>query len=467
MLLVRDYSTQHNYRTLDISENLFHKALSCVLKGETHFHVKNKNGPSFDLEYVNNQKWCESFPEYPYSPLFRREPLYPPYYMYDENDKDKICFDILDGIERIWFEEVNEYTVVITGIVLRYTDIAVLWNDKRIKWFYPKEEKIQITYEAPEDEKTLRVHRAFKPSAFDCDFLNMDQVVLFHHFFVYQWLTDLPLDKVKYAEILVAKSEGIGSILTCYTRTRNFLSRFGLEVTLQAGSSRYPDHVIEKYFTIKMTPEDSNEDNTIYITNYYGILFTKMLRLAHEREFGLELMNPGFIDEMKEYSDAIMKGKRMLGVLLRGSDYITSEMSGTSAPAAVESAVPKIREWMDEYGYDGIILATEDADILSKMKAAFPGKIRVVSQVRYSITDFERENVITISELDSIKYSGTDYDVFLEDSLVNYFYALYMISMCESFMYSGESGGMAMAKALNGGKYKKMYSFAEGKEVDE
>ena len=42
-----------------------------------------------------------------------------------------------------------------------------------------------------------------------------------------------------------------------------------------------------------------------------------------------------------------------------------------------------------------------------------------------------------------------------------------MISMCESFMYSGESGGMAMAKALNGGKYKKMYSFAEGKEVDE
>ena len=65
MLLVRDYSTQHNYRTLDISENLFHKALSCVLKGETHFHVKNKNGPSFDLEYVNNQKWCESFPEYP------------------------------------------------------------------------------------------------------------------------------------------------------------------------------------------------------------------------------------------------------------------------------------------------------------------------------------------------------------------------------------------------------------------
>ena len=216
-----------------------------------------------------------------------------------------------------------------------------------------------------------------------------------------------------------------------------------------------------------MTPEDSNEDNTIYITNYYGILFTKMLRLAHEREFGLELMNPGFIDEMKEYSDAIMKGKRMLGVLLRGSDYITSEMSGTSAPAAVESAVPKIREWMDEYGYDGIILATEDADILSKMKAAFPGKIRVVSQVRYSITDFERENVITISELDSIKYSGTDYDVFLEDSLVNYFYALYMISMCESFMYSGESGGMAMAKALNGGKYKKMYSFAEGKEVDE
>ena len=43
-----------------------------------------------------------------------------------------------------------------------------------------------------------------------------------------------------------------------------------------------------------------------------------------------------------------------------------------------------------------------------------------INSLKRQITDFERENVITISELDSIKYSGTDYDVFLEDSLVNY-----------------------------------------------
>ena len=140
--------------------------------------------------------------------------------------------------------------------------------------------------------------------------------------------------------------------------------------------------------------------------------------------------------------------KRMLGILLRGSDYIASGMSGASAPVTVESALPKIREWMEEDGYEGIFLATEDMDILRKMEAAFPGKIRVVSQERYSITDFTKEGVTTISELDRKRHPGEDYDVFLEDSTANYFYALYLLSRCESFMYSGQCGGIVMTKSL-------------------
>ena len=471
MLLIKQYDRERNHRFLEHGPEVFHQALFWVLRGETEFHVKNPKGEDYNLKYVNNQTWAEASEKYPDSPLFHQDPLYPPYLSYDEDKKDMLCFDILKGFDRIWFEEANEYTVVLTGIILKYTDLPVTSSDKRILWFFPESDRLKVTEDIPPvDEKTtLRVIKDFYPSAFICDFYTVDQVVLFHHIFVFQWLTDLPLYErssgVRYAEIVVARSEGIGSVLTVFARTKHFLERFGLEVTLQPGSSRYADHIIEKYFNIRMTPEDSDSTNTVYITNYYGLLFTKMLRYSDGNDFDITSLNPSFVSEMEEYGKAVLKDKRMLGILLRGSDYIASGMSGASAPVTVESALPKIREWMDEDGYDGIFLATEDKDILNKMTAAFPGKIRAVSQERYSITDFTKEGVTTISELDRKRHPGDDYDVFLEDSTANYFYALYLLSRCESFMYSGQCGGIVMTKSLCEKGFKRMWCFAENKEI--
>ncbi len=469
MLFIKEYDREMNHRTLSQGPDVFHQALSCVLLGEKRFHVKNDHGDDYDLMYIENQSWAESSPEYPDSPLFHQDPLYPPYFRYDEYAKERLCFDIFEGYDSVWFEEIGEYTVVLTGVLLRFSDKRILWKDERIKWFYPDEDRIEIISDdpGPGTKNVLRVIKAFHNSAFVCDYDNMDPVVLFHHVFVYQWLTDLDMDKVKYAEILVARSEGIGSILTLYARTRNFLERFGITVTLQPGSSRYSDHIITNYFNVRMTPEDSNSTNTIYITNYYGLLFTKMLRYSTGRDFDADSLNPRFLTELKEYGDAVLADKRMLGILLRGSDYIVSGMSGASAPVTVESALPKIREWMKEGQYDGIFLATEDKDILDKMVKEFPGKLRIVSQERYSIADFSKEGVTTISALDRVRHPDEeDYNAFLEDSTVNYFYALYMLSRCESFMYSGQCGGIVMTKSLSEKGFKRMYCFAQNKEVE-
>jgi hypothetical protein len=467
MLLFEEYDREMNHRTLEHGTDVFHKALDCVLLGEKRFHVKNPNGEDYDLVYTDNQSWAESSPEYPDSPLFHKDPLYPPYLIYDEKNKDRLCFDIFEGFDRVWFSEVSEYTVVLTGILLAYTDLPVMWKDERISWFYPGEDRIKIADDPGTEDKTvLRVINTFHASAFICDFYTMDPVVLFHHVFVFQWLTKLPMDKVRYAEILVARSEGIGSVLTLYARTMHFLERFGIEVTIQPGSSRYADHIFEKYFSVRMTPSDADETNTIYITNYFGLLFTKMLRYSSGNDFDATSLSPAFLAEMKEYANAVLGDKKMLGILLRGSDYIASGMSGASAPVTVESAIPKIREWMDEGGYDGIFLATEDRDILGKMLEAFPGKIRAVSQERYGIEDFTANNVKTISELDSKRHpEGEDYDAFLEDSTANYFYALYLLSRCESFMYSGQCGGIVMTKSLSEKGFRRMWCFAQNKEI--
>ncbi len=468
MLQIVEYDKERNHRTLKQEDALFHKALDAVLRGEKRFHVRSDSGSDYDLEYVENQAWAEASDAYPDSPLFHEDPLFPPYLLYDEHDKDRLCFDIFEGFTKVWFEEASEYTVVLTGILLRYTDLAIQWKDERVRWFFPEEPKITVSDEIPpvEEKTTLRVINRFHPSSFICDFFTMDPVALFHHVFVLQWLTDLPLKQVKYAEILVAKSEGIGSILTIHARAVEFLKRYGIQVTLCPGSPRYADHIIEKYFSVRMTPQDATPSNTIYITNYYGLLFTKMLRYSSGHDFDASSLNPGFLSEMKEYGDSVLGEKQWLGILLRGSDYIASGMSGASAPVTVESALPKIREWMEDGAYDGIFLATEDRDILEKMLAAFPGKIRAVSQERYGITDFQKEQVTTISELDRKRHSSEEeYDQFLEDSTANYFYALYLLSRCESFMYSGQCGGIVMTKSLSEKGFRRMWCFAENKEV--
>ena len=172
---------------------------------------------------------------------------------------------------------------------------------------------------------------------------------------------------------------------------------------------------------MQLTPPDADESNTVYIINYYGILFTKMLRYSSGNDFDISVLNPDFVAEMKEYGDAVFGDRRMLGILLRGSDYIASGMSGASAPVTVESALPKIREWMEE-GYDGIFLATEDRDILRQMVRAFPGKIRVISQERYGIEDFRDAGV-------------------------------------------GQCGGSTMTKSLKEEGFRRMWCFAQDKEI--
>lgn len=464
MLMIRDVDKENNYRLLPHGKDVFHKALAFVLLGECRFHVRGQSGIEYDLEYVQNQEWAESFDTYPSSPLFRKAPLYPPYLLYDETAAERLCLDVFDGIKHVVFEEASEYSVVLAGILLDNTTVEISFKDERICWFYPEEERIHFVkaMDSAGNPSTMKVEKSFYPSSFLCDFSTMDPAALFHNVFVFQWLTQKDLHSVKYAEILVARSEGIGSILTIYARMGQLLERFGIEVTLAPGSSRYSDHIIEKYFDIRMTPSDADDRNTVCITNYYGILFTKMLRLSRGHDFDIHMLNPHFVSEMNEYGNAVFQNKRMLGILLRGSDYIASGMSGASAPVSVESTLPKIREWMSSDGYDGIFLATEDQDILDQMREAFPGKVLAVAQERYSVRDFVE--VKTISELDSMRHKGEDYDAWVEDSLVNYFYALYLLSRCESFMYSGQCGGIVLTKSLCTSEFRRMYCFAKSSE---
>ena len=466
-----------NCRELRHGSGVFHEALAHVLQGERRFRVTDENGKAlYGLVYEENQSWASASDQYVHSKLFEEMPLYPPYLTYDEEKRESLCLDLLKDYDSVWFERASEYSVVLARILLAYTDKTVFYADARMRWFLPDFETAS-TGKSPASpnhsgtrliqmdrapEGALPVFGDFVPSSFDGDFSRLDAMVLFHHVFFFQWLTPLSPADVKYVEFQVPRTEGIGSILLAYGRGVAFFGALGMQVTLKPGCTRYPDEMLRRYVRLPFTPEDADDTNTIRVVNYYSVMYVKMLR--RKGALDLSVLQPSFLQEMKMYGDAVIRDQRMLGVLLRGSDYITSAMGGFSRPKQVAEVAPVIQKWFEEGGYDRIFLATEDGDLLDDMVKVFKEKLICVSQERYRVSDFHG-GMTTISELDRARHPGKAYDAYVEDATVNYLYAIYMLSRCEAFMYSCHCGGVSLARQFNEDRYQKLYSFADaGKE---
>jgi hypothetical protein len=461
MLQIIPYPEKVSYRKIKHGPNVFHDALKGVLQGEKFFQVINPNGDNYGLHYVANIDWAKKSDMYDKSEHLENYPLYPPYLSYDEEDTSKFSFDIFHNIKKVWFKEANEYTIVVAGIILKHTDMAVSFADERITMFIPESDRLKVSFDEPDttDKTLLRVIDSFYPTPAFKDNNQVDQIFCFHHIFFFQGLTDLPLDKIKYAELVIVKDEGIGSILSCYHLLQKYFKTYGITLGIQPGSSRYPDEMLEKYFDLRISTPDFNEDNTVLIVNYFAAWFVRMAGKDRDSQYNINSLNPTFKKEMDEYAQAVMGSKRMLAVLLRGTDFITSGMAALAKPVTADFAIPLIKQWMEEDSYDGIVLATEDEDMLSATREASGNKLIAISQERFSVEKLGSNE--TIAQLEQNSLSGEKYHNHIVDITVNYFYAVYLLSKCESFIYSNLCGGERLTHIFNDGKYKKELCLSE------
>jgi len=457
MLKIIEADKEKTCRTLNHGPEVFHHALRAVLNGEKWFHVKNSEGEDYDLEYRENNSLIPS------GPTTEGKILLPPYLLYDEFKKEALYLEMFAPYSGVVFEELNEYTIVLTGIILRYTDKEVYIKDSRILWFVKPDARLHVTDTLPDyraihaiySGKTVSV--GYGGGQPDC----ISPTPLFHNVFLWQWITDLPLDQVKYAEMAVGRIAGVGAILAQYTRMNNAFAKLGWKTILKRESTRYKDEMLEKYFNLDIRCEDSDESNTVYIPNIIPAVISRFVS-SSSCEFDESILNPDFVKELNEYRDAIIGNKHMLGVLIRGTDYITTKMPGERKMATVDDMLPMLREWMEKDGYDAIFLATEDQDILDQMKKEFPGKIRAIAQERHRVSDFRNSD--TLAGIEKEDAARMDYDTILEDNTVNYFYALYMLSKCDSFMCSGQCNGWDVVNSFKHEGFRRCYKFQVGVE---
>ena len=318
---------------------------------------------------------------------------------------------------------------MLTKVILTNTEMEIWCQDERIVWFTGETDRIHIVDSFPEDrfsDTTLYIQEQHRCGLEDGNFKRLSSVYAFHNVFFLQWLLNgRDLKNLRFLTLPINNAGGIGALLSAYTKNQTLAERLGLKYVAPDKDhfGKYPRELVEKYFAVDIWDPEATEENTLMVpgvviinkTQYYTCLPAAL---------DVSAIAPTFRSKMDEYYDAVLGGKKVLGVLMRGTDYLAVGFAGPRKMASVEQMVPKIREWMNDYGYEKLFLATEDADVLTGMKKEFGKDLIALSQERISVKNLRRGQILSEYEKEANK---EDYALRLEDTTINYFYALYIL----------------------------------------
>lgn len=440
-------------RRLSHSEDVFTEALKY---GEEYYYVENTYGRSYGLKYIKNN---DLVPEN-YRRLKNGVEIYPVYEKYDENDLEKIDLSLLIRSEGLAFDSINEYSMVIAKLVLKHTDLKVYFLDSFAKYFFEESDRLQIVEALSEIESTdiLHVEDGFQSGIFGNDFKRISVMPLFHTLFFWQSLTNLRLSNVKYVGITLTGNEGIGGILSYYSNACNMFEEKRWTVFLRDENLRYSKEILSKYFDFNWQPQDADDENTIYVSDFTSLVVTYYYS-CHMGGLCKNIVRDSLMEELDRDAEQLLGEGDVLGVLIRGTDYIISGMRGNRRNATVDDMIPMIHQWMKEDGYKRIFLATEDQDILERMEKEFGELICTVPQKRFRIADFKDKILLSELEKEEMKVDESIGEIMM----ISYFKSLYVLSKCRNFMASGQCHGWNVVTSLNNGKFERCYKFCVDK----
>ena len=463
MFKIEEYDHTVGCKTLELSDVLFHEALKEGAASGSRFHVRNSGGDDFDIVYYDNNDDIEPVADYP---KYQKPPFMARYEIYDENDTKTLWLEFFDGVKNMVFEELNEYTVVLTKLVLSVTDIEVYCTDQRILYFVKPNDRLHVQEQLPADldrDTLLYIQKDLASGIEDGRFRTLSSTYAFHNVFLLQWiLAGRDLSRFKFITVDIDDWAGIGAILSYYVRYRIAFAKFGLRFILKGNGyiGKFREEELTKYFVLECRVDEATDDNTLIVPSFMALSKIKFLKgISHSIDESI--LTREFKAQMDEYYDDVFGNEKVLGVMIRGTDYITSGMTGDRIMATPRQMAPLVHEWLEEYGFEKIFLATEDEDALCYMRGEFGHKLVALSQERVKMSDLRQNEILSDYEKE---HADGMYEEKLEDTTVNYFYALYMLSRCDSFICSGRCNGADIVSSFNNGRFSHYYKFAVGVE---
>ena len=153
----------------------------------------------------------------------------------------------------------------------------------------------------------------------------------------------------------------------------------------------------------------------------YKYIFQKYIRLNHE-----------ILKKLEKYVADYLGNDRVIGVSLRGTDYISSRPYAHPIQPTVDEAVSLTREKLYEWKCDKIYLATEDASYVERFKKEFSDKIIIFNR-RYIKTDLNIQNETVFDQLKATVLSDNYNE---RDVGFDYIYSTLLITKCTSALLS-------------------------------
>ena len=144
-------------------------------------------------------------------------------------------------------------------------------------------------------------------------------------------------------------------------------------------------------------------------------------------------------------------GMKILGVLVRGTDYVAMKPKGHGIPPTAEQAIAKASEIMTEKGFDSVYLATEDKNILAKFQAAFGEKL-LLPEADYLDYDYDARKYL------SYVSSNRKNDKYLRG--MEYLVSMMFLGKCNGLIGSYNNGTTAALLFSDGFEY--LYVFDLG-----
>lgn len=185
------------------------------------------------------------------------------------------------------------------------------------------------------------------------------------------------------------------------------------------------------------------------ISNAENIVFSSLKEIEPEDKYCMEIKAAAakyirFAPNVMSRVDNLTEdwaSASILGVKLRGTDYVTTRAKAHAVQPDIEEAIAFIMETIKSKGivYDALFLATEDATIIEAMRSRFGGKL-----ILNDIDRFDHDEVWFKSDrLNKDKHKmGEDYCV-----------EIGMLIRCNSLIASGSQGTWATV-ILNNDKFE-------------
>lgn len=143
--------------------------------------------------------------------------------------------------------------------------------------------------------------------------------------------------------------------------------------------------------------------------------------------------------------------KDMIGVLIRGTDYIKLKPNGHYIPPTPQQTAEKLDEFLEKYGKSKVFLATEDADIYNYFDQRYGDMIYTSDNNENLLLNYSGDYIENeIASMDKYKF-GLDYIV-----------KMICLSECKCLI-SSRTAGSDFARLLNHGRYLEDYLFDLGR----